>query len=311
MRNWMIAIVMAMAMPGWADTVTLLQDAYVKGPVVRLADIATIEGEHAEALGALEISNAAKPGSTRRIDVSLLRSRIERAGYGQDAVELKGVARVAATTIHLEVDSNYLASNLRDYIETSMPWDPEDAVVDIEASSGTLMLSDGEVSVQWRINPTYRYLGRGTFRGEVSVDGRLERTVYAKATIQAFSEVLVATKGIARGERLSAANVAPEMRDLSQMKSGVFFGVDELEGIIAKSTIYTGQIVTPSKVVKAKIVKRNQLVSVQTQIGVMSIQSQAQAMSDGVAGDILTCRNLTSKEEFTGILRKDGVVVVN
>lgn len=307
---WTIALWTMVTAPAWCNTVTLMQDAYVKGPVVHLAEIATIHGDDAEALGALEISTAAKPGSTRRIDVALLRNRLEHAGYSADDVEVQGVPRVAATTLHLDLDNSAVASNLRDYVVANMPWDPQDAVVDVTPPTGKYVLADGEVTIEWRIPPTYTYLGQGTFRGEIRVDGKLERTVYAKASVQAFAEVIVATRVISRGERITASNVKLAMQDLSQVKTGVYFGTDELEGTIAKSNIYAGQILSPRKVAAAKIVKRNQLVTVVTQAGPLTIESQAQAMSDGSAGDILTCRNMKSKEEFTGLLRKDGVVVV-
>lgn len=292
-------------------TVTLKSEAYVSGPVVTVADVAVVKGPNAETLGAVEIVDAAAPGSSRRIDASLLENRIQRAGYDDTEIEVTGIARTMATTLHLEIQGSDLTENLREFVHTSMPWDPENTVIDIVPPGGTTVVSDGEVHVEWRTNPAYKYLGQGTFRGEISVDGRQEKTVYAKVNVQAYSEVLVATRNISRGDALNEANVALEMRDLSAIRTESFFGLDEVAGSVAKSSIHSGQIISPRKVMQPKIVKRNQIVTVMTQMGALTIQSQAQALKDGAVGDVLACRNLKSKEEFMGILRKDGVVIVH
>ena len=121
---------------------------------------------------------------------------------------------------------------------------------------------------------------------------------------------MVTNTGVSRGERLTVQNVSLEKRELSGIKSGVFFDLDELDGAIAKSSIYQGQVISPRKVMAPKIVKRNQLVNVETQTGTLVIRTRAQALGDASAGDVIACRNIKSKEEFVGIVRKDGVVVI-
>lgn len=323
MKRLMVSIAMAalVAVPVWSDvlepldapgtTVTMKSTAYVSGPVVTVADVAVIEGPDAETLGSLEIVDAAAPGASRRIDASLLKNRIQRAGYDGTHVSVTGLARTTATTMHLEITGEDLREDLTNFVHTSMPWDPDNTVIDIVPPGGTTVVSDGDVYVEWRTNPAYKYLGQGTFRGEISVDGRQEKTVYAKVNVQAYAEVLVSTRSIGRGEALNGANVSLEMRDLSKIRTESFFDVDEIAGSVAKSSIHAGQIISPRKVMQPKIVKRNQIVTVMTQVGALTIQSQAQALKDGAVGDVLACRNLKSKEEFMGILRKDGVVIVH
>lgn len=311
-RGLTIAVLMSLSC--WyagADTVTLKPEAFIKGPTVMLGDVADIEGEHAEALRSIAVTHAALPGSSRRIDASLLRSRIVSAGYDSESVDVANTPRiVTATTMHLDVTRELLMDDLRNYIHMNMPWDPEETLVDIVPPTGKTVVADGDMSIAWRANPAYKYLGLGSFRGDISVDGQLSKTVYAKATIKTYADVLVTDGGLSRGTRLTPANVHLEKRDLSTIKTGVFFGLDELNGAIAKSSIRAGQIITPDKVMAPKVVKRNQIVRVRTQVGAMVIQSQAQALSDGSVGDVLRCRNLKSKEEFTGVVGRDGILMV-
>ncbi len=292
------------------DIVTVKQEAYVQGKKVLLGEIAYIQGPNAKDLALIEVTSSAIPGSARRIDGALLQSRIVHAGYKTDDVNLKGAKRVTATTLSLELTPDILAEELRTHIFENMPWPIDDTEIDITPAATKTVISDGDYTINWRVSPTYKYLGQGTFRGEVVVDGKAEKTIYAKATIKAYAEVLVTHSSIARGERLSAANVSLEKRELSGIRSGVFFDLDELEGAIAKSSIYEGQVVSPRKVMAPKIIKRNKLVSVESRSGALVIRTQAQALGDAAVGDVVACRNIKSKEEFVGIVRKDGVIVL-
>ena len=59
-----------------------------------------------------------------------------------------------------------------------------------------------------------------------------------------------------------------------------------------------------------RIIKRNQVVTVEVRAGTLMVRDRAQAMSNAAAGDIIICRRINSKEEFQGIVREDGIVEV-
>lgn len=313
LKQLAIAItVLGLCTGAWAENiVTLKQDAYVKGKKVLLGEIATIEGPDASALAGIQITASAIPGSARRIDASLLRSRIANAGYKDASVALKGTPRVTATTLSMELSSEILSEELRNHLYDTMPWAVEDTQMDILIPRGRCVVSDGDFAIRWSVSPSYKYLGQTNIRGDIVVDGVNEKTVYAKVSIKAYAQVLVTQRSIARGERINAANVQLEKRELSKLQNGVYFDLDELNGAVAKSTLSENQIISPRKVMSPKIVKRNQVVSVETRIGSLIIQSNAQALSDASVGDVIACRNIKSKEEFMGIVRKDGVVMID
>ena len=63
-----------------ADSLTLHEEAYVKGPKVYLGDVADIEGENAVDLAMVEVASAALPGASKRLNAALVASRIRHAG---------------------------------------------------------------------------------------------------------------------------------------------------------------------------------------------------------------------------------------
>ena len=69
-------------------------------------------------------------------------------------------------------------------------------------------------------------------------------------------------------------------------------------------------MITKRKVQPRRLFKRNQIVIVEARAGALRVRNRARALDDGRAGDVVTCLNLDSKQEFQGVVRKDGVVVV-
>ncbi len=309
--SWVLAAVIAMtAAEAAGDTIRVRESAYVKGPKVLLGDVAEVSGEHAELLSVLEVTPAALPGAAKRIDAALLRARIVEAGLNPDDMAFVGPQRTTATTLHLDITKEMLGESLREFVEMEMPWGLDDTVVDVIPPAQDYTVPDGQLEITWRPNPRYGYVGMGAFRGEVVVDGKVQKTFFAKAKVETYQEVLVAAREIKRGDVFSDRNVRYEKHALSTVEAGAFREVFELDGMVARSTILPGQVVTERKVTMPRLVKRNQLVQVETRIGALVIQTRAQAMSDGIVGEVLTCRNPQSKEQFTGVLRRDGVVVV-
>ncbi len=293
-----------------ADTVELKEKAYVKGPEVCLGDVAKIESPNKQKLAGIELASAALPGDTRRLDAGLVKSRIENAGFDTEDLELTGARAVHAVTLHQEVNPDIVAESLHGYIESQMPWDPQDTEIDVTRPLQKIVVPDGELHFEWRPAPSYKYIGSGSFRLAVQVDGIVRKTMTCSATVEPYVETVVAKRDLVRGELISSRDITTEKRRLSSLDGATFTSCDELSGYVARTTVFPGQVITSRKVEPRTVVKRNQIVTVQTFAGGLMLQGRAKALSDACAGDLLVCQNIESKQQFQGIVRNDGIVIV-
>jgi len=228
---------------------------------------------------------------------------VSAASYGDTGA-------AAASDATLDLSAGAIAEDLRGFIRREMPWDADTARIDVTPLPGDLAVPQGDVALVWSADPQYEYLGPGSFRGEVRVDGRVVRTVYAKAKVSAYDTVVVATQPLARGDMVGPSNARLERRDLATLDPGAFFTMDEAVGRVARTSIQPGQVLSSRRLDHAQLVKRNQIVAVETRVGGLVIRGQAKAQADGAAGEAVTCMNLTSGEKFGGVVRADGVVEV-
>ena len=312
-RSYPIALLVTLAVSSAAlaeSTITLKEEAYVKGPKVYLGDVAKITGDDATELANIELTGAAVPGTGKRVHAALLRTRLVDAGIDPGKVTLEGARSVMAKTLSLEVTRGAIEQSLREHIQGEMPWEMNDVTIDLMVSSSGFTVPEGELMFLWRANPQYRWVGLGGFRGEVLVDGEHQRALVCRAKIEAYVEVLVAKKDLLRGKIITSSDVELEKRALSLMKSSPITDPDEVVGNLARSTIHAGQVITSRYLQPRKLVRRGKLVPVEMRAGTLLVKGHALAKMDGHAGDMITLLNPSSKREFMGVVRADGVVVV-
>jgi flagella basal body P-ring formation protein FlgA len=295
---------------GWSDSLVLKDEVFVKGPKVLLGDLVEIHGETIQGLADIEVTSAALPGAYKQINASLISSRIRSAGHKLDDFSLEGSSQVRANTLATEVSRHAIGESLRQFIQQEMPWEPTQTDIDIPDLNQDYMVPDGRLEITWRANPQYRYLGHGTFRCGLRVDGEIRKTFYMKANVESYGTVLLAANDITRGQFLSVNDLETRRQARSAMPAGALTDPKGVVGLLATKTLYSGQVLTRRHVEARKLIKRNQLVPVELKSGTLKVRSQAKALMDARAGDILVCANPRTREQFQGIVRSDGVVEV-
>jgi flagella basal body P-ring formation protein FlgA len=300
---------LTLAFAAAADSITVRPEAHVKGPKITLGDVAEIDGPLAEVLADVEVGYAAVPGATKRLNASLIEARIRSAGLDADNITLEGAKSVDAVTMYLEVTPDMLESSLREYVAQNMPWDAVDATVEITPPSRTEVVPEGDLVFRWQPAPQYRYVGTGAFRGEIVVDGVVKKSVLVKAVIDPYTEVLVAVESIGRGDLIGAADVISERRPVASLGQDAVTSVEDLEHQVARASILPGQVITLRQVAPLKVIKRNDIVSVQKQVGALTVTTRAKAMADAGVGDTILCETIDSKGQFAGVVREDGAVM--
>lgn len=288
----------------------LREEAYVRGPEVRLGDVARVREGDIPRIEELELTSAPRPGSSSRVDAGLVASRLRQVGFEPGEFHVEGARYARVTTLHLDVDRRVLAEDLRTFILAEMPWDPAHTTVDVDEPHQDYTVPEGQVEIAWQANPQYRYIGRGVFRGEIRVDGETVHTVTFRANVEHYAPVVIATGDISRGSLVSEGDLDVERYPRSSLRSGVFEDPGELVGKVARTSIHAGQVIGSRQVEARQVVRRNQLVTVETRVGALVVRSQARAQEHGRAGDAIILVNPDSREEFIGRVQADGAIVV-
>lgn len=113
---------------------------------------------------------------------------------------------------------------------------------------------------------------------------------------------LVASEVIRAGDLVTPANAAIDGEDTSALDV-------LMTGREAKRTIYAGQPVTMDNTRPARLVTRNQIVTVKYISGGLEISTTGRAMGEASLNELVSVLNLQSRQLVQGIVQENGWVL--
>ncbi len=113
---------------------------------------------------------------------------------------------------------------------------------------------------------------------------------------------LIAADVIRAGDLVTQSNVTTE--------SGQVTPDEPLIGREVARTIYAGRAITFENTRPARLVKRNQIVTLKYLSGVLEITTTGRAMGDASLADPVSVLNLQSRQQVQGIVQHGGWVLV-
>lgn len=125
----------------------------------------------------------------------------------------------------------------------------------------------------------------------VRCDGDAPWSIYVPLQIALFYELPVASRNMARGDVVGAADIQITLVNSTGQRQGQ---IDSSNGIIGKSlrrAIRQGEVFRNSQLEMPTVIKRGDLVSILTQAGPISVSSTGTAMSQGKTGDKIRIKN--------------------
>lgn len=155
---------------------------------------------------------------------------------------------------------------------------------------------------------------RGAVRSVTTVGlrcrGPAPWTVYVRVGVEAVGTVVVARRTLARGERVSAADLRLERRRLDQLAYGWFESTAAVVGRPVLRPVPANAALTPAVLGHQHQVEKGQRVELRASTGGISVGMPGEALTDGAQGERIRVRNLSSNRVVEGIVRSPKVVEV-
>lgn len=127
------------------------------------------------------------------------------------------------------------------------------------------------------------------------------------ARVALDAEVLVSAGPIAAGKALTAADVRPERRNVTQMADAIGTSEDAV-GQSSRRALREGQVLQARLLNKAVLVKRGAAVRIVARHGGVSVQNAGESLQAGSLGDIVRVRNTASGKTLSARVVDEGVV---
>ncbi len=150
--------------------------------------------------------------------------------------------------------------------------------------------------------------------GATSVGLRCRRpkawTLYVPARVQLSGPVLVASRPLPRGKRISREDFQVEQRDISRLGGDYLTRAEHLLGQVLTRPIAPGRPFRAQFLRPPSLVERGERVTLVARGGGLEVRVQGEALEDAALGESVRVRNLRSKRVVEGRVRARGVVEV-
>lgn len=124
--------------------------------------------------------------------------------------------------------------------------------------------------------------------------------LYVPVRITRHVEVLVAARPLPRGIALSADAIRHGRRDPTDLSGAWYTEPSQLLGLETRRAIRAGEVLSPQLLSSARLIRRGQELVLFATSGSMTVTVKGKALEDGVEGDIVRVRNLSSDRVVEG-----------
>jgi flagella basal body P-ring formation protein FlgA len=291
--------------------ITVARDALVHEDVVRLGEIAALEGPAAAPLADLDLGPAPDAGEGRTIPGRAVLYALRRAGVDLDAVTYTIPAAIRVRRATQGLGESEIREAIEAFLDQTFGHDRDAAVLRAVDVPGPIRIPAGVWSARVIAPAGAPLLGRVRLQVELSVDGRPVKTVWVTADVGVFGDTVVARRPIARGETLAAADLAVEHRDLSQVRRGGIVRLDDAVGQIARAPIQPFVPIRLEQIGPPAIVHRGDVVLLVVEGRGLRITVPGEVREDAGAGEQVRVVNRSTHRDLVGRVVDPSTVAVD
>lgn len=310
-RLFLILIILAISLPAQAFDVTFKKTATVTGVLVKLGDVATINGtsELEKSLLTIPVANSPAPGEKAYLRSVNIKKYLSSSQTLPDDIEWKGSASVAVLRTGIKINAERILEFISNYLRTQSDSLPL-AVIRFIPSSHPLpfTLPDGELSCDV-IPSNPGILNSSRFSLIFRVNDRVVKNMSIRGKIEARANIITTAIPVKKGTILAPRHLKETVMDISELKDPGF-SVDEFLGKKITRSVRAGSPVQISMVESLPVIHRGEKVKIVIQSGSMLLTATGLAHSDGKIDDLIRVQNINSNKVVFGRVAGPGIVEV-
>jgi flagella basal body P-ring formation protein FlgA len=173
-----------------------------------------------------------------------------------------------------------------------------------------LVVPDDPLSIKIIEMPTSGVSPNFICRFELRAAEDLVGTFQQPLNASVWKEIYVARSNLGRGELLRDADIGLERRDILTNRDYLTSLPMEDPYVELRQNVPGGQLITARVLRLRTIIKRGRAVDAIAQDDALTISVRAEALEDGVPGQLVRLRNIRSRKEFKGKVKDEQTVVV-
>jgi len=271
----------------------------IDGEQIHLGKIATIEGNDPlllKRINGIVIGRSPLPGMRREIDASLVKRCLKQNKIDPDQLMLQIPAHVFVERSFIEISSDKIKSLVSDYIANNLINNLSDARIKNIQVAGNLKLPGGRIT--YTVNPPRGndMAGKIPLTVNFEVNGKFYKRVWATATVEIFTNVVVTKKPLGRHKPITEDDIEMQKMDLAKLPSDVITDPEVILGQRTRRAIGSRTVLRSNLVEFPPLLKRGDVVVILAETGGMKLTTLGQVKKKGRLGERIPVMNFDSKK---------------
>ncbi len=219
-----------------------------------------------------------------------------------------GMALYAEASHATDMSNHSIHAAVQRYIETNMPWAPE--TVRVEFLSEEITSPAHHSNSTLRIEPAGNqdYIGDMSFLVRMYKGGGLIKTETVRTRIAVLRDIVVAARSLPAGTVLNDSDVKTIQRWVRRIHPQSLSPIESTTGKRLTTQLPLGAEILATMLKEIPLVRRGKVVRMVFNNGLMHIVTVGLSEEDGVAGNIVRVKNITSNKIIYARVLSDSVV---
>jgi flagella basal body P-ring formation protein FlgA len=271
----------------------------IDGAQILLGKIAKIEGNDPlllKRINGVVIGRSPLPGRRREIEPSLIKRRLKQNKIDPDQLVLQIPAQVFVERSFIEISRDKIKFLVSEYISNNLINNLSDARIKDIRVSENLKLPGGRITYTVKPPRSNDMAGKIPFAVNFEVNGKFYKRVWATATVEIFTHVVVTKKPLGRHKPITEDDIEMKKMDLAKLPSNVITDPEVVLGQRTRRAIGSHTVLRSNLVEFPPLLKRGDVVRILAEIGGIKITALGQVKKKGRLGERIPVMNFDSKK---------------
>lgn len=197
---------------------------------------------------------------------------------------------------------------VREYIAANMPWPPESVRVDFLSEEPESAPQNRDLLLRVEPAGNQDFIGDMVFLVKSFKGGSLLRTESVRARIEVLRDVVTAARSLPAGTVLTEGDIRTARRWVRRIHPQSLASMEEAAGKRLTIQAASGTEILATMLKEIPLVRRGKMVKMVFDNGPMQIVTVGMSEEDGIAGNIIRVKNMTSNKVVYARVLSDSIV---
>jgi flagella basal body P-ring formation protein FlgA len=282
-----------------AAAIRVYERVEIEGNEVMLGQIAVIEGSDTrwvQQLKNIVIGRAPLPGKARQYDQRYLEMRLKMHHVDLSAVILEVPQVVEVVRSHVTVQEEEIKQIVSEFILRNISQGGKTVRIKEIRVPQSVILPKGRIAYKVAAPRSPELMGKCSLAIDFSVNGHLQKKVWATATIEMLGPVVVTRKPLGRYKPITEDDIELQTMDLSGLPADVITDAGAVLGKRMQRAVGARIPLRADLIELPPLVKRGDLVMIIAESNGLKITTLGQVKKKGRLGERIPVTNMDSKK---------------